>query len=199
MYTNRLAGEYFGVSKNTIRNWSNEFVDHFSPTGIPGNNQTRNYTVEDMQVLAHIAERRAHQTPYATIHAELKSGQRGEMPDLDPSQIQIISATGRERQLNLEVDALKQNIMILRSELEKAKAQADEAQQLRDMNVELKVRLEISQETQTKFVETSQQSQAKLEAQIQELTKEVKQLLRDSGKDYAKGFVDGIKNQPEDT
>jgi len=196
MYTNRLAGEYFGVSKNTIRNWSNEFVDYFSPTGIPGNNKTRNYTVEDMQVLAFIAERRAHQTPYETIHAELKSGQRGELPDLDPSQIQIISATGRERQLNLEVDALKQNIMILRNEFEKAKAQADEAQQLRDTNVELKTRLEISQETQAKLLETSQKSQVKLETQIQQLTDEVKQLLRDSGKDYAKGFVDGIESKP---
>lgn len=111
-YTTQHLCNLFKISHQTVKNYATEFADHLSPTATPGPNRQRYFTDDDLTVIALIVEMKGAGGLYEDIHAALRNGQRGVMPDgslvsADPGMAlvlrqQIDQLTARIRELELD-------------------------------------------------------------------------------------------------
>jgi DNA-binding transcriptional MerR regulator len=164
-----------------------EFAEYLSPTARPGKNKNRLYSVSDMEVIALVADQKATGQTYPEIHASLINGQRGSV-DLSPEDMRIITAGEGKKQLSLEIEHLQHAIVRLKTELEQTRQEAEEARQLREEAVRLQTSLEhISAQLQ----ETQER--------LDQAHKHNEELSREVGREYAKGFVDGISQHKENS
>ena len=69
-----------GVGPTTVREWGVEFKENLSPTAVPDKGQVRNFTDEDLRVLALVAKMRAEQATYDGIREALDNGDRAMPP-----------------------------------------------------------------------------------------------------------------------
>lgn len=81
MYTTSHLTNLFNVSHQTVKNWCKEFADYLSPTATPPANRQRQFTDDDLMVLALVAELKGAGATFEDIHAALAVGQRGDLPD----------------------------------------------------------------------------------------------------------------------
>jgi len=82
MFSVKDLSDLFGVTGQTIRQWSEEFVEYLSPRANPGKHRTRTYNEEDVEVFVLVAQMKEIGNVYEDIHVALASGQRGQLPDL---------------------------------------------------------------------------------------------------------------------
>ena len=115
---------YYKRTDQTIRAWAREFSRHFSPTANPGDGKARNYTVEDLQVIALIAEMKDRNATYEEIHAALDSGQRADPPNLSANDLKVLRATEGEKRAGFEIQALQQHIVDLQARMRQAEEKA---------------------------------------------------------------------------
>lgn len=82
MYTTRHLQILFDVSSTTVRNWCREFSPYLSTTTNPEAKRQRQFTDDDLGVLALVAAIRNTGGTYEAMHTALKDGRRGELPDI---------------------------------------------------------------------------------------------------------------------
>lgn len=128
LFTTQAVSQTFGVSHQTVKNWSDEFVDFLSPTATPPKGRRRVFTLDDMRVFAlvHDYHKRGH--TYADAQTALAAGQRGDMPEQGTTPLAVPPAL--VIQLRQELATREQLIETLKTErdMERGKAQFLERQ-----------------------------------------------------------------------
>lgn len=186
-YRSKHVSTIFNISHETVRTWSNEFGEYLSPTARPGARKQRLFTKDDMSVFSLVSELKKQGMTFDEIHASLKNGERGELPTIDPSEVQAIVSSDSENRLALEVERMQHGLVEAHKALTVAQKQLKEMDAVKTENTRLKAQLE-SEEKHYK------ETRERLEKQISELTKRVEDVSRQSGQEYVKGFVEGIKH-----
>ena len=107
MYTTKHAQKIFEVkSDQTIRNWIKEFQEFLSVEATPGKGSDLQLTDDDMRVLDIVASMRAERRPAEEIFATLRSGQRGNVPDFTPEELDVLVRGDYEKYLSTQVSEL---------------------------------------------------------------------------------------------
>lgn len=179
----------FGVSQQTIRQWSNEFQTYLSMRANPGKSRVRSFTNEDLPVLALISQMKELGYTYQEIHAALNNGERGEAPSLSGlEKVDLVLTSERERKLELRVQQAEEERDFWReraTEAEQLVQERDEA--LHQSQVELarlqgemkgaeRDRLQLEQ--QQKLMEQQQNQFQQLLAERDQLNKELMAIYR---------------------
>ena len=178
----------FDISYETVRNWTTEFGEYLSPTAIPGKHRKRLYTDLDMRVLSLVAELKKQGMTYEEIHANLKSGERGKPPTLDPKDLQALVTSEAEHRLALEVERLQQTLMRAHEELKQVEGLRQELEKSKRDTIRYEAQLE-------SVKEAARDERERLEARVRELTQRIEELAREGGKEYAKGMLDALERQ----
>ncbi|MBL8165402.1 MAG: MerR family transcriptional regulator [Anaerolineae bacterium] len=118
-YTTQQVSGFFSLSHQTIKNYAAEFAAYLSPTATPGHNRQRQFTEDDLTVLALVVEMKRSGARYDDIHASLGAGQRGEMPGT--THTTDLAPAGTTRALLAEIKTLNERIR----ELEQQSAHKD--------------------------------------------------------------------------
>jgi DNA-binding transcriptional MerR regulator len=139
-YSTRHAMTLFKVSKETVRNWSQEFSEYLSPTASPAAGRHRQYTDDDLRVFALIHEMKAEGQLFEDIRASLANGQRGHVPEAETHDIiaaeprqQLMLLQGRVLELEQEVERLRESEKVAITERalrQRAEEQLVDAQKL---------------------------------------------------------------------
>jgi len=180
--TTKTVAVYFKRSGPTIRNWAREFADHLSPTGSPEAGKVREFTVDDMQVFDLIAKMKDQGKTYDEIHAALKSGARGDPPDLDESALEVLQAAEGERRVALEVQALQQVIVDLRRQLDRAQEAAAQVEEVKLENKAL--------QTSLSHLEADREE---LKDRLDKAMTRIETLSRQLGEEYVRGVMDTLQ------
>jgi DNA-binding transcriptional MerR regulator len=138
VYGSKEAATLYGVTEQTIRSWAEEFSRHLSVLANPGNRRTRQFSHEDMSVLALIAEHKKRGTSFADIHAALENGERGEFPD----EMALMLTPDEDYRLSVEIEYLKRQVDELRRQRDEAQKLAAELDHLRIENARLLAKIE---------------------------------------------------------
>lgn len=135
-YTTQHIQALFNVSHQTVKNWVAEFATYLSPSATPESGRARQFTEEDLRVLALVSEMKTRSATYEDIHAALQTGQRGTLPDsfttaLAPTP-SIVSALADMREqmtlLNETIQNLQLSISRKDGQIDLLKEQLKEAQ-----------------------------------------------------------------------
>lgn len=116
MYATRDVTTRFGVSRQTVRVWALEFENNLSPTANPEKGRQRNFTDDDLQVFALIAEMKEKGATFEEIHAALASGQRGNIPTLPETAI-TPKQSAQVTQLEIQIVDLEGKLQAAHNEL----------------------------------------------------------------------------------
>jgi DNA-binding transcriptional MerR regulator len=119
---------YYKRTEQTIRAWAREFSGYLSPTANPGGGKGRNYTYEDLRVIALIADMKDENATYEDIHASLAAGQRGDPPNMSVDDLKVLRATEGEKRAGVEIQALQQHIIDIQVRMRQAEARAEAAE-----------------------------------------------------------------------
>jgi DNA-binding transcriptional MerR regulator len=183
-YTTRQVATYYNKSDATVRNWAVEFAQYLSPTATPQQGKSRFFTVDDLKVISLVAQMKDQGFTFEEIHLSLKSGQRGEAPEVEPQDLQLMSAAEGERKLVLEIDRLQQAVVMLRRELEQAREKVADTEVIRVENATLKT-----------TVEYLKVQLEKAEEKLEKASQEVNQLNRQLGQEYVRGVLDTLREK----
>lgn len=118
-YSAIQTAELFNVARETIRKWAIEFDLYLSPSARPESGGIRRFTQNDLEIFALIAEMKGQGKVFDDIHAALRAGQRGIVPDMP------IHLTTQPNQQEL---VLTERIHTLETELEKERAARNKAE-----------------------------------------------------------------------
>lgn len=151
MYSSHNVCEFFGVSRETVRTWAHEFSDFLSPTVNPEKGRTRQFTDEDLRVLALVSEMKKQGLLYTDVKAALGAGQRGELPTAAHAIVpgernKLAEMESRIADLQTALSELMQSDQRKAGEIESLSRQLEAAQakieRLTGENAVLKYRLE---------------------------------------------------------
>ena len=188
-YRARDVSALYDVTPQTVGVWSSEFAEFLSPTANPGHKKKRLFTHEDMAVLDLVAQMRNQGATSDEIHATLKAGTRGNTPAIQPNEVQAIVGAEHESRLSLENERLQQALLVARNELEKARKDLERLDEVEKKTIRLEAQLESERQAKQEIITL-------LKAQVEDLTKRNEGLSLRAGTEYARGFVDGFR---EDT
>lgn len=183
MYSIRDVATLYGITTENARQWAIEFAPYLSPTASPGEGQKRAFTDEDMEVFDLVAKSKKAKRTFEDIHAALQSGQRGVAPQLPPADIQALAMVEGERRLAAQVDRLSGLLSDRTQQLDQLKAELEEAKKAQVEAASLKAKVD--------YLEADRQQ---LQAQAKELTAKVEALAERAGREYAKGYVEALKD-----
>ena len=114
MNTPKDICDKFGVSRETVRQWTNQFADYLSPTATPEKGRQRNYTEDDLHVFALVSGMKTTGSTTEEISAALASGQRG----TPPTEAQVVPMSDASAAtLRRDVAQLRQDLDTVRTEL----------------------------------------------------------------------------------
>ena len=183
-YSTKQASAIFKITPQTMNVWAREFAQYLSDVASPGGNKRRRFTKDDMRVFSLVSDMQNEGLAFTDIHATLKSGSRGDAPLVEPEEMQAIVSSEVETRLSFENERLRNALVSAQGSLKKAQMDLARMREVEDENIKLKTRLEDRKEIEQRF-----------ETEIEELKKEVRDLSRQVGHEYARGFVDGIREQ----
>jgi len=133
----------FNISKETVRQWSQAFLEFLSPTAKPEKGRHRYFTEDDVKVFAWIHLRKGEGALYDEIRVELRNGMRGEVPEEH-----VVALASAERQMQIVL--LQETIERLEAEIERLEAEKEDLlEQLRPLqeeNIKLKTELQTTRE-----------------------------------------------------
>jgi SMC interacting uncharacterized protein involved in chromosome segregation len=115
---------------------------------------------------------------FEVIHASLKNGARAEPPTEPPEVIE--SQSGSQG-----IVLLQRQLTQLREALGEARTRIEALEQVEAERNRLVVELEFEQ-----------RERSKLEAKMVALEQEIRELYREVGREYAKGYVDAMSQEP---
>lgn len=182
MYTIRDVATLHGITPENARLWAKEFSRYLSPAATPSENQKRVFTAEDMAVFDLVARMKRERRRFEDIHASLQAGQRGVAPALDPADVSALALAEGERRLLLQVDRLNGLLATKTEEVARLKADLAKAGDAQQEAAQLQAKVD--------YLEADRQQ---LRADMQALSAKVEALAERAGREYAKGFVDGLK------
>lgn len=159
-YTTEHVANLYGVTRETVRQWSEEFERHLSPTANPGYRRQRLFTDDDMRVFDYIAGQKKQGAINEDIHNDLDAQQRGASPAASPGELSMtISQTDRKTLITQisdlqrtidrledeikELQEVKLDVARLEGELKSETRRADRAE---DRNVELQTEMAVQRE-----------------------------------------------------
>src|SRR5258707_13542651 len=94
-FSTRHIMSLFKVSKETVRNWSQEFSTYLSPTASPAAGRHRQYSEDDLRVFALVHQMKGEGQLFEDIHASLQNGQRGSLAESDAHSL-VASEPGQQ-------------------------------------------------------------------------------------------------------
>ena len=180
-YTTNDVKTIFNVAPETIRNWAKEFARYLSVTANPESGRTRLFGDDDLKVLDLVNKMRNENKSYDEIHATLATGQRGTGSPFTPEEVRALVGGEMEKQLSME-------ILMLRRQLANAEDQLKDHEEIKTQNIRLSAEKEAEKRRADEYAERLKEAQEKLES-----------LLREIGKSYHEGYLDGLKNRKDDT
>lgn len=142
-YSSGDLSQRFGVTNETLRQWSLEFKRHLSPGANPADQKKRRFTFADLEVLQLVADLRADNARWEDIHATLDTGERG-TPAIDPAALIPLESQKQLALLYETIDRLRAAQADLEAQLAAEKTRADRAEGSQDT---LKQQLVEAQET----------------------------------------------------
>ena len=187
-YRSSHVATIYGISTHTVGTWSGEFAEYLSPTANPGKKKQRLFSKEDMRVFSLVSELQRQGMTFEEIHANLKSGARGDEPAIEPNEVQSIVSGEAETRLAIDNERLKMALVDAQGALKKAQAELAKLREVEDENIRLQTQLEAERAAKNA-------SEERLEKQVAQLQKEIRELAMQAGHEYAKGFVEGMKNR----
>lgn len=108
MYTASQVATIFGLSRETIRRYAEEFKSHLSPSANPGSDRARTFTDADLSVFALVASMKHLGKRFDEIHAALVNGQRGDPPE--NARAVILSDQPKATALQAKVNHLEREL-----------------------------------------------------------------------------------------
>ena len=183
-YSSRHVQALFRISGETVRTWADEFNDYLSPAATPGKGKHRLFSNDDMRVFAYIADRKEDGATFEDIHLGLRSGERGDEPVLQASEMEAIVSGEIEKRLSTQVDHLYNTIERMRRERDEALALAQTAQEYRDKSIQMESELKLTK-----------QRAEELDRQLKESQKRVEELSREVGEAYVKGIMEALERK----
>lgn len=159
----------FKVSSETVRQWAIEFENYLSPTASPGPGRMRLFTVDDLQIFALIAELKENGKTFEEIHAALKAGQKGDIPETDID-------TAIELRAAMEVRVWQEKLMVVESERDELSQQVQELRgKIGRLEGELS-RADAATEKSDHTIKSQEQRIGDLQQQILNLAKQMARL-----------------------
>lgn len=193
-YRSQHVATIYGITIETVNVWAREFSEYLSPTAHPGQRKARLFTRDDMAVIDLIASLRKQQMSYEDIHATLASGQRGDPPEVEPEQVQAIVSTEHETRLALDNERLKMALVDAQQALKKAESELSRLRELEDKSIRLEAQIEAERASKKELLEQQETQRQELQSQIADLHQQIKELALQAGREFTKGFVEGIRN-----
>ena len=121
----------FNVKPNTIRNWTAQFGEFFSPEANPELGTERSYNENDDRVMALIGAMRKENAKADKIMAALEAGERGQWPPASFEEHQETQQAQAEQQTTL-VTRLTATVAQFEGELNATKQERDRLIRERD-------------------------------------------------------------------
>lgn len=117
----------FKVARETIRKWAIEFEPYLSPSARPAAGGIRRFTESDLEVFALVSEMKDQGKVFDDIHAALRAGQRGDIPE----RTNALISSANNSPLAIRIEELEETIADIttrlnQSELARAKAEGRE-------------------------------------------------------------------------
>lgn len=190
-YNSRHVSTLFGVTVETIRNWSETFRSYLSPTANPGKNRPRLFTVSDMEVFSLIAQMRNDAMGFEDIHASLSNGLRGDPPELPPDEVEALVTGEHEKRLSLEIQYLQKALAKVQQERDEALGKVDQLLQLEKDSIKLQAELEYTK----RLVGNSEQRVLELSEQLEKAQLEIKHLSEKVGESYVRGIMEALERK----
>lgn len=181
MYRSEHVSKLYDVARQTVSVWAGEFSEYLSPTANPGKRKRRLFSQEDMEVFDLVAKLKDQHLTNEEIHLQLKVGERGVAPSIQPNEVQAIVSGEAESRLSLEVERLQYELVHTRNELQKANEQLAEINTVKNENIRLEVELRVAKE-----------DQKRLDDRARELIERLEAVSLQAGKQYAEGYKDGL-------
>ncbi|MEZ4672595.1 MAG: MerR family transcriptional regulator [Anaerolineae bacterium] len=79
-FTTGNVTKLFNISPQTVKNWCDEFAKYLSSSATPGDGKKRIFTLNDVRVLALVADYHKRGFRWDDAHLALVNGQVGEIP-----------------------------------------------------------------------------------------------------------------------
>jgi DNA-binding transcriptional MerR regulator len=187
-FTSKEIAHIFGYTEQTVRKWADEFSEYLSGDASPGSGKHRDFQVEDLPVLSFVAEQKNKHATYEEIHASLKAGARGDMPEISEDHLRFLAASESEKQATLEVVTLQRHISDLQTRLNRAEIIATKVEQVTQDNIRLQTRLEMTEEA----AQSKEEEITDLKAELKESQRRIEELNRQLGREYTEGFKAGF-------
>ncbi len=142
-FTTKQTAAIFAKSVETIRLWAKTFGEFLDPLATPEKGKDRNFTENDLQVFALVAEYKNAGNSNDEIAVTLRSGERGRAPDILPEEAQHLVSTETERRLVLQVQELHTQLRTAYEERDQLKQEMKVARELESKvaGLEAEVRL----------------------------------------------------------
>lgn len=130
MYTTSRISDLFNVAPQTVKRWASEFAAYLSADAAPAAGHRRAFGDDDLKVLVLVASLKAKGKTFTEIHAALKAGQRGDVPEMPASSpAQTSQALAYYQQ---EVDDLRRQLEAERTRADKAEGEVQELERMVD-------------------------------------------------------------------
>lgn len=171
-FTTPILAKLYDVSEQTIRNWVDEFSNHFSPTARPNRGRHLKFTREDVGVLSKIAELRDMRESTETISNALGRGERGPIPDASPEELKALTLAEQNRALQLRIDFMQLKI-------EDLVVQAERTRKLELEVAGLQAQLELIQSQPQPDVADLYKEIGALQAKLEMAEAEIKRLKKE--------------------
>jgi DNA-binding transcriptional MerR regulator len=181
MFSARQVAAVFGVSKETVRTWSETFADYLSPLANPGRGRARRFNDDDMAVFQLVADLKDAGQTYAEVEEALRQGERGSPPDLAPGDLQSLITSETEKRLMLQLETLQKQLVQAYQERDRALAETERLRQTQLENAGFRAKIEALelQLEEAKKTGMAQMEEIKtLQESLGQLRGEMKYLLR---------------------
>lgn len=138
MYSSATLTNLYGISRETVRQWVNEFKEYLSPGATPSAGRQRIFNDSDMRVFALIHEMKGRGALYEDIHAALKTGQRGDLPSTLHSLVPGGATDSRALGLRKELEQVKSELVATRQKLQEVmESDTKRAGQVDELRIQL--------------------------------------------------------------
>lgn len=183
MYQSRHVKSLIGIGNNeTLGSWVREFKDFLSSDANPGRGRNRQFSYEDLCVLKLVKEMRDQGFKFEDIHASLLNGSRGDVPEFKPNEIEKMHSDQPKAVI------LKQ-VAVLQSQVERMAEELVRLQDVEKQNVQF-----------DRQVQDLEHERDRLLKQIDKINEDhrndIERLAEKSGREYARGFVEGVSQRP---
>ncbi len=168
-YTTSQLCSIFSISPQTVRNWSQDFSRHLSSSAAPGKGRNRMFNEDDLRVFSLIAAMKSNSATHEEIQSSLTAGQRGDLPNLSPSDVQSMVMTDHAR----AITNLKNEIAALQDERNSTLA---DLQKARDEALQLRATLEANEANSAKRVAEIMDQLKSAQDRIEKLNREIGRL-----------------------